>query len=864
MKTKYHSSQGFALVAALLMLLVLSAFSVAIVFLANSETQTHTTDLENTQAYYSSEAGMEKMMVDLSNLFLSNQSPTVTEIQAIGTTPPTLTGYSFPEYTLTVPNVSGTPTYTVRTISTGPNQGLVAQLLPITLATTARASNGAEVRMTRDIEVALIPVFQFATFSDTDLAYFPSPGLVSTGRVHTNGNLYMHVPSTKKIVFRSKVTAAGHVVRAEMQNRNNTVSMGWTGEVLFPTASGGCNSDLAGANCRDLTETEGSYTAVPPNGSTIAGWNNLSTNVYNSWVTSGSTGAKVLSLPFVTSTMKPVQIIRRPPTGESATSSVGRSRLYNLAQIRVLMDDDKADLPGGSGDTGNIWLENSTNGGGPDYTTGVPVPDATNKTYFAEGTNTLVNLAIDTDWILQPASGGAVAHGIGYRWPLLKGALRVEARRSDGTYVAVTREWLELGFARGLAVPKVDTENNNPNSVHPNAILIFQLQRDVNGDGDLADTALGETTTTWNARFNWLPTNMYDSREGELRPGGSNGNCNVGGIMNTPELDVGNLKKWLAGTIGTTGALVESSSQNGYILYFSDRRGMLTTGGVRVGEYGFEDVLNPGDSTGTPDGVLYTAEDVNQNSALDIYGRANLGDGVSTSAQGTDSTTYDVPIYRVGGGVARKNRVTGARHGLMLINGSLGNLPRQPDGTGGFTVAAENGVYIRGNYNANNSGFGNPHAAAAVIADAVTTLSNNWSSSNSFTNSTTVNNRVGTTTYHRCAIAAGKNRAFLKTDAPWSGDAHIGTDGGTATFMRYLERWNNGTAQTHYYLGSLVSLYFAHYNVAPHGLATASTYSAPVRSYDFDTDFLDPNLIPPGTPRFQDFVNLGYKQVFAP
>ncbi len=863
MKAACSSNNGFALVAALLMLVILSAFSVAIVFLANSETQTHTTDLENTQVYYTAEAGMEKMMVDLNNLFLSNQTPSVSQIQAVGSTPPTLTGYTFPEYQLIVPNVSGTPTYTVRTISSGPNQGLVAQLLPITLATTARAGNGAEVRMTRDVELALIPVFQFASFSDTDLAYFPSQGYVSTGRVHTNGSLYMHTPAAQKIVFRSKVTAAVQVVRAEMQNRNNTVSMGWTGDVLFPTAAGGCNSNTAGPNCRDLTETEGSYTAVPPNGSVIAGWNNLSTNTYNSWVTSGSTGAKVLALPFVNSTLKPIEIIRRPPTGESASSPVGRSRHYNLAQIRVLLDDDKADLPGGASDPGNIWLENASNSGGPDYTTGVPVPDATNRTYFAEGTNTLVNAAtaVDPEWIVQPVSGGAVVEGSGYRWPLLKGALRVEARRSDGTYVAVTQEWLELGFARGLAVPKVDTETNIPNSVHPNAIMIFQLQRDVNGNGDLADITLGETTATWNARFNWLPTNMYDPREGELRPGGSNGNCNVGGIMNTPELDVGNLKKWLAGTIGTTGTLVESTSQNGYVLYFSDRRGMLTTGGVRVGEYGFEDVINPGDSTGTPDSVLYAAEDVNQNGVLDIYGRANLGDGFSTLAQGTDSTTYDVPIYRVSGGVARKNRVTGARHGLMLINGSLGNVPVRPGGTGGFTVAVENGAYIRGNYNANNSGFGNPHSAAGVIADAVTTLSNNWSNQNSFTNSTTATNRTGTTTYHRCAIAAGKNRAFLKTDAPWSTDAHIGTDGGTATFMRYLERW---TGNTHYYLGSLVSLYFAQYNVAPHGLSTASTYGAPTRSYDFDTDFLNPDFIPPGTPRFQDIVNLGYKQVFAP
>ena len=165
------------------MLLMLSAFSVAIVFMGNSETQTHTTDLQNTQAYYVAEAGMEKMMVDLNNLFLANKVPTVAQIQAVGATPPTLTGYSFPEYQLVVPTSGGAPSYVVRTISGGANQGLIAQLLPITLAVTARAANGAETRMTRDIEVALIPVFQFGMFSDTDLSFFPGGNITFAGRI---------------------------------------------------------------------------------------------------------------------------------------------------------------------------------------------------------------------------------------------------------------------------------------------------------------------------------------------------------------------------------------------------------------------------------------------------------------------------------------------------------------------------------------------------------------------------------------------------------------------------------------------------------------------------------------------------------
>jgi len=124
----------------------------------------------------------------------------------------------------------------------------------------------------------------------------------------------------------------------------------------------------------------------------------------------------------------------------------------------------------------------------------------------------LFRCVVDAGWITQPVSGGAVVYGAGYKWPLLKGALRVEARQSNGSYAAVTREWLELGFARGLAVPKVDTETTSANSVHPNAILLFQLQADRNADGDLTDA--GESTTTWGSAARlWTRPSIDGTRE---------------------------------------------------------------------------------------------------------------------------------------------------------------------------------------------------------------------------------------------------------------------------------------------------------------------------------------------------------------
>ena len=68
------------------------------------------------------------------------------------------------------------------------------------------------------------------------------------------------------------------------------------------------------------------------------------------------------------------------------------------------------------------------------------------------------------------------------------------------------------------------------------------------------------------------------------------------------------------------------------------------------------------------------------------------------------------------------------------MNGALGNVPVRPDNSlGGFTLAVEEPAYILGNYNADDAGFGDPHAESAVLGDTVTLLSNNWKDISSFT-----------------------------------------------------------------------------------------------------------------------------------
>jgi hypothetical protein len=62
-------------------------------------------------------------------------------------------------------------------------------------------------------------------------------------------------------------------------------------------------------------------------------------------------------------------------------------------------------------------------------------------------------------------------------------------------------------------------------------------------------------------------------------------------------------------------------------------------------------------------------------------------------------------------------------------------------------------------------------------------------------------------------------------------------------------------------VGSLVSLFHSEYAVGTYKCCGAVfTLGSP--NLTFDTDLLDSTKLPPATPRFQDLVTLGYRQVY--
>lgn len=872
-KHRSRSQEGFVLIATLLMLFLLSGIAVGVMMMTTSEIHIGSNDKEGNMAYYGSESGMEKLTSDLASLYASQQSPSDVDIQALannGNTPNSaMVGQMTYAEAITFPvDANGVPIpASSGTISSGPNQGLVALIRPLTMNVNALRPSGAAANITRGVEVAQIPVFQFGIFSESSISFNNGANFGFGGRIHTNGNLFLMPQTGGTSMLGAKTTVYGEVIRDVLQNGASATG-GFTGTPYQANATGGCDTAIAvpraplstETNCVNFTTASASWSGgIPPSGSQNASWISTSTVSFNGFIGNNrSTGVQQLTLPFTKGGGLPQDIIRRPYVGEGATSATGQSRLFNKANIRIILADTlqalHSDGSAAANPDGQDVLLTSTAGN-------LPVFGGDAVAYAVPGT--------DPSWQAPlPAAANS-------SFPLVTGYLRVEIKNSADVWTGVTNQWLALGIGRSVSLLAAGnpTARTGPN---PNAILLFQeYASDINGN------VIRNTSGTGTS---WYPINFFDPREGLVRdtrvvkPAPGYSNCPINGIMNAVELDMANLKAWMATPTGQT---IEYKEQNGYVLYFSDRRGMLPTprsntatdgpfavANVLNGEYGFEDTVNVATSiTGAPNGVNggipEQGEDSNGNGALDTYGAANIGNGFRVATVTADYPYVNVDCINQG----RMNWVSGARHVLRLIDGSVGSLPLSIQG-GGLTVGSENPVYIQGDYNASaaQSFTDAPlvHSPAAVIADAVTLLSNSWNDINDMTNPTNAFNRLGSNTWYRLAVASGKTPNFSNSGG--ANDVTWGTDGGVHNFLRYIEAWDTaGGASTDLsYQGSLVSLYYSNYATGTYKFGKSGIYNAPNRRYSFDALFLQPANLPPATPMFQDVVNLSYRQDFTP
>jgi hypothetical protein len=438
--------------------------------------------------------------------------------------------------------------------------------------------------------------------------------------------------------------------------------------------------------------------------------------------------------------------------------------------------------------------------------------------------------------------------------PNIGGFIKIEKQNTAGVWTDVTATI--LGY--GISGPNLGGGQCADPS--PNAILRIQRLRDnakaVGGTCEYAGSP--SPSDHW-------PNVLFDAREALMRDINLHAtDVTVGGTMHYIAIDVDNLAEWFAGQ-GVYGAGVNGTdaiTNNGYTVYFSDRRNNRNSFQQETGEYGWEDFVNNGVTNGVPNNILDAGEDLNANTVLDTYGGVpNYGGIYNSVPPGATApfATTSRPTTFLAPGQAKVNRPMIYRRALKLVNGAsiVDSIP-------GLTIASENPVYIQGNYNANGT-FTGAHAATAVIADSATMLSNNWNDNRSFLPSpyNTANRPRSGDTWYRVAIIAGKGAIFNKpTDI--AGGSTFGTDGGTHSFLRFLEGDSAGGNNQINYRGSLATFYYNRQAVGPFKCCGGRVYDVPVRDYTFDTDFLNPALLPPNTPMFRDVNTIGFSQEIRP
>ncbi len=391
-----------------------------------------------------------------------------------------------------------------------------------------------------------------------------------------------------------------------------------------------------------------------------------------------------------------------------------------------------------------------------------------------------------------------------------------------------------------------------------------------------------------NAAIVPFPIEMFDAREGEYYDDITRytaGKVTRNGVMSMIDIDVANLRRFLRGDFNglfptnTPFALANGNvglvntnipDLGGWVFYVSDRRGDSDFDG----KYAMEDIYGaaPGNN-----GVLDPGEDLEP---VGAFGNGTLNAKYYSNNSFTSCIVVplcEAPKYADESAPDRA-AVTDHpyyRRGVRLINGTT--VPGIYDAvtaanTKGFTIASENGVYVRGNYNA--TGAANPpasgntpynqytplntptHIPASIASDSVTILSNGWNDAQSFSSPYNQAARVSSlTTQMRFGMISGDTIATKDVGVNQGGiSPHL--NGGVHNFKRFLEKWTGNRLD---YSGSLINLFNSRNNNGSFKCCN-TVYNPPIRNWVFDSTFLDPARLPPGTPFFQYVQTTGFQR----
>jgi hypothetical protein len=236
--------------------------------------------------------------------------------------------------------------------------GLYGLVLPYRITSTATPIGRlyeppATVR--QDIQLASIPVFQFAIFYTLDLEISPGPLMNITGKVHSNGDIY--TAPVSGLVYQDDVTAVGHIYNSRMENDPQ-----WKSPQVKP--------DYRAEHADQVSS---------------------------------------LSLPVGDNDPNSVRKILEPPDpGENANSEIGKQRYYNKADLIITTTQTGVKITTGAWNFFGTVNPNTTNSTGPGFSFVKTDPSFFDLRENRWTTTTQIDVQALKEWLHDPKQGAGI------------------------------------------------------------------------------------------------------------------------------------------------------------------------------------------------------------------------------------------------------------------------------------------------------------------------------------------------------------------------------------------------------------------------------------------------------------------------
>jgi hypothetical protein len=641
-KNGLSNERGAALAVAVIVLAILSVIGLTALAFSSSEARIAGSDLQRTQTFYAASAGLEKMTNDFSNLFHRKMNPTSADLLAIRSAPPaelTAEGFDFDQNLAedtdrlnelrAIQNLPGN-IYPRVNIPDGPYAGLYASIIPYKMSSKAwNTMTRTEVKLEREFNNYLVPLFQFGMFSNEDIEIHPGPLMTFNGRIHSNKNIY----ALRNTKFLNRLTMAGEFVRDATRGGESNTSSGNTevyvevnGINVQSTLGNGSvkagSGKVGGPNLSNgVSGLRGFFPDSPP-GIPNSNWETESVrsarsgraNRFGGQVMTQTTGATSLKLPLELAGHSPAELIKRAlPSDDEILST---SRYHSKSSIRILIDDESAGsgatnvagIPAGKGVQLSTFIPSVLNGGEnvlKQISNGGTITGSAVQQVTPSGTTaaTTVRAIISS---IPPGTTPYMPPGSG-----LQGRILIEVVKPDGTTVDVTQTILSMGVTEGepngivyLQRPLWAGYVQGSRDRNGNSFTLTNLTRNYQSiaDGEINDpTGLlfanrGFINTTESAAnedgatiirdqtpsgtYNAIvPINVYNVREGWVRSTLNEYEIYTRGVTSVVEINMRNLARWLDGVYdnnllaGTNAVSTNINGEEGYVVYVSDRRG---------------------------------------------------------------------------------------------------------------------------------------------------------------------------------------------------------------------------------------------------------------------------------------------------